>query len=97
MGVAYGRVMEASPGSSITRIATGSLVIGVVVLALKSYAAYLTGSIALFSDALESIVNVVTAIVALVAVRLAARPADATPFSAFAFRPLKRAGRSSGS
>ena len=40
-------------------------------------AAWLTGSIALYSDALESIVNVVTAIVALVAVRLAARPADA--------------------
>jgi cation diffusion facilitator family transporter len=51
--------------------------VGVVVLALKGFAAYSTGSIALFSDALESVVNVVTAIVALVAVRLAARPADA--------------------
>ena len=35
-------------------------------------------SIALFSDALESVVNVVTALVALVAVKLAARPADAS-------------------
>lgn len=60
------------------RIAYGSLVVGIAVLALKSYAAWATGSIALFSDALESVVNVVTAIVALVAVRLAARPADAS-------------------
>ncbi|HZY67198.1 MAG TPA: cation diffusion facilitator family transporter, partial [Devosia sp.] len=43
----------------------------------KAAAAWLTGSIALYSDALESVVNVVTALVALVAVRLAARPADA--------------------
>ena len=78
VGAAYGRVMEASASSSVTRIAYGSLVIGVLVLGLKSYAAYVTGSIALFSDALESIVNVVTSIVALVAVRLAARPADAS-------------------
>jgi cation diffusion facilitator family transporter len=75
---AYGPVMQASPTSIVTRIAYGSLAIGLVVLALKGFAAYATGSIALFSDALESIVNVVTAIVAIVAVRLAARPADAT-------------------
>lgn len=55
----------------------GSLAVGLAVLALKGSAAWLTGSIALYSDALESVVNVVTAIVALVAVRLAARPADA--------------------
>lgn len=59
------------------RIAFASLAIGVVVLALKSFVAWSTGSIALYSDALESVVNVVTAVVALVAVRLAARPADA--------------------
>ncbi|HEY9010634.1 MAG TPA: cation diffusion facilitator family transporter [Devosia sp.] len=70
--------MQASPSNTATTIAYGSLAIGVLVLALKGYAAWATGSIALFSDALESVVNVVTAIVALVAVRLAARPADAT-------------------
>src|SRR6478609_4026806 len=63
--------------SSVVRLAAYSLGIGIAVLALKAIAAWLTGSIALTSDALESIVNVVTAIVALVAVRLAARPADA--------------------
>jgi cation diffusion facilitator family transporter len=61
-----------------TRLALASLGLAVVVLALKGVAAWLTGSVALYSDALESVVNVVTAIVALVAVRLSARPADAT-------------------
>jgi cation diffusion facilitator family transporter len=61
----------------VARVAVGSLAIGLAVLALKAAAAWLTGSIALYSDALESVVNVVTALVALVAVRLAARPADA--------------------
>jgi len=70
--------MSVEPSSSsIVRIALGSLLVGLAVLALKGFAAYATGSIALFSDALESVVNVVTAIVALVAVRLSARPADA--------------------
>ena len=58
-------------------IAAASLLIGLIVLGLKFLAWYLTGSIALYSDALESIVNVVTAIVALIAVRLAQKPADA--------------------
>ncbi|HTJ57942.1 MAG TPA: cation diffusion facilitator family transporter [Devosiaceae bacterium] len=60
------------------RLALISLAIAIIVLALKAVAAWLTGSVALYSDALESVVNVVTAIVALVAVRLSARPADAT-------------------
>ena len=57
-------------------IAAASLGVGLVVLGLKFLAWHFTGSIALFSDALESIVNVVTAIAALIAVRLAQRPAD---------------------
>jgi len=68
--------MTASSANLTTRIALGSLVVGIAVLGLKGFAAYSTGSIALFSDALESVVNVVTAIVALVAVRLVQRPAD---------------------
>jgi cation diffusion facilitator family transporter len=59
-------------------IAMTSILIGVIVLGLKGLAWWLTGSIALYSDALESIVNVVTAIGALIAVRLAQRPADDT-------------------
>jgi cation diffusion facilitator family transporter len=60
------------------RIAAISVLVGFVVLATKSFAYYLTGSIALYSDALESVVNIATAAAALVAVRLSARPADAT-------------------
>jgi cation diffusion facilitator family transporter len=50
--------------------------IGVAVTALKFYAAWLTGSLALYSDALESIINVVAAVGAFIALRIAARPAD---------------------
>ena len=63
---------------SVTRrIAAGSLAVGVLVLALKLLAWRMTGSIALLSDALESIVNLVTAVAALIAIQVAARPADA--------------------
>lgn len=58
------------------RIAAASVAVSLVVLSVK-YAAYLlTGSVALFSDALESVVNVVTALAAMVAIRIGARPAD---------------------
>lgn len=60
------------------KLAIGSLIIGFAVLGLKTLAYWLTGSIALLSDALESIVNVVTALVALIAVRVAAKPPDAS-------------------
>lgn len=45
-------------------------------LALKALAWWLTGSVALLSDALESTVNVATAVAALIAIRVAAKPAD---------------------
>jgi cation diffusion facilitator family transporter len=57
--------------------AAGSVVVGLVVLALKTGAWLLTGSAALFSDAAETVVNVAAALVATLALRLAARPADA--------------------
>jgi cation diffusion facilitator family transporter len=58
------------------RIALGSIAVGVLVLALKLLAYRLTGSIALLSDALESIINVAASFGALVAVRVAEKPAD---------------------
>jgi cation diffusion facilitator family transporter len=63
------------------KLAAGSIVVGLTVLGLK-YAAYLlTGSVALYSDALESIVNVATAVTTFLAVRLSAVPPDAShPF-----------------
>jgi cation diffusion facilitator family transporter len=59
------------------RFALGSLLAGCLVLGLKGAAWWLTGSAALYSDALESIVNVAASLIALVALRFAARPADA--------------------
>jgi len=53
-----------------------TVVVGILVLGLKYLAYLLTGSIALYSDALESIVNVTTAFVTLVAVSVSAIPAD---------------------
>ncbi|WP_210528976.1 cation diffusion facilitator family transporter [Rubellimicrobium arenae] len=63
--------------NGVQKIAAGSIGVGLLVLGLKFAAFWLTGSIALYSDALESIVNVVTAVVALLAVRTSAKPADA--------------------
>src|SRR4051794_30051527 len=50
--------------------------VGIVVLAMKTAAWWVTGSSALYSDALESVVNVVASAVAFVALGYAARPAD---------------------
>ena len=58
-------------------IAVGTIGVGVVVLAMKAAAWWLTGSSALYSDALESVVNVVASLIAFGALRFAARPADA--------------------
>lgn len=59
------------------RLAIGSIFIGFAVLGLKTLAYWITGSVALLSDALESTVNVATAFAALIAIRVAAKPADA--------------------
>jgi cation diffusion facilitator family transporter len=59
------------------KIAASSLAVSLAVLAIKYGAYLLTGSIALYSDALESIINVVTAAAAIVAIQSATRPADA--------------------
>jgi len=65
------------PADRTLRIGVLSLGIGLAVLGLKLAAWWLTGSVALLSDALESIVNVVAAGLALWALWVAGRPADA--------------------
>lgn len=67
--------------SSVLKLAIGSILIGVAVLGLKVFSWWITGSVALLSDALESTVNLATAFAALIAIQVAARPADANhPF-----------------
>ena len=60
----------------LMRFAVISVVAALATIALKAGAYLLTGSIALLSDALESLVNLVAALAALVALWVAARPAD---------------------
>jgi cation diffusion facilitator family transporter len=64
------------PAHRLKLAAFGSIAVAAVVLGLKFAAYWQTGSAALYSDALESIVNLVTAAVALYAIHVAYRPAD---------------------
>jgi cation diffusion facilitator family transporter len=59
------------------QFATGSIAVGLLVLALKFGAYWYTGSVAFYSDALESTINVVSALVTFFALQLSAKPADA--------------------
>ncbi|MGH6763479.1 MAG: cation diffusion facilitator family transporter [Phyllobacterium sp.] len=60
----------------IERLALGSIVVGIGVFGLKYLAFAVTGSVALYSDALESIVNVIAASAAWYAIRVSHKPAD---------------------
>lgn len=71
------RAVASNPAPSLQNLAIGSILLGLLVLGLKLAAWKLTGSVALYSDALESIINVVTAIAAYAAIRVSALPADA--------------------
>jgi cation diffusion facilitator family transporter len=58
------------------RMVTLSLALGALLVAVKFFAYYLTKSAAIFSDAMENIVNVLSSAFALYAVQVAHRPAD---------------------
>lgn len=60
----------------LTRYAWLSIGAAVVTIALKTGAYLLTGSVGLLSDAVESLVNLVGAVMALAMLTIAARPAD---------------------
>ena len=61
----------------IRRLAFASIFVAFGVMGLKFAAWKVTGSVALYSDALESIVNVIAASVAYWAIRVSHKPADA--------------------
>lgn len=61
---------------SLTRFAWLSIAAAVVTIGLKSAAYLVTGSVGLYSDALESVVNLVGGMMALAMLTIAARPAD---------------------
>jgi len=62
--------------SSLTRFAWLSIAAAILTITLKTIAYLLTGSVGLLSDALESFVNLVGALMALAMLTIAARPAD---------------------
>lgn len=62
--------------SFLTRYAWLSIAAAVTTITLKAAAYWLTGSVGLLSDALESVVNLVGAVMSLLMLTIAARPAD---------------------
>ncbi len=61
---------------SLTRFAWLSIAAAILTITLKTGAYFLTGSVGLLSDALESTVNLVAAVAAVIALYIASRPAD---------------------
>jgi cation diffusion facilitator family transporter len=68
--------LNSSNRSSLTRFAWLSIAAAILTIALKTIAYLLTGSVGLLSDAMESGVNLIGAIMALAMLTIAARPAD---------------------
>jgi cation diffusion facilitator family transporter len=62
--------------SSLTHFAWLSITAALVTIGLKTAAYFITGSVGLLSDALESLVNLVGGVMALAMLTVAARPAD---------------------
>ena len=65
-----------SETSKIKRLAAANIAVALAVIAIKYLAYLVSGSVALYSDALESVVNVMTAVTAFAAIRLSAKPPD---------------------
>ena len=61
----------------LTRLMFLSIAASLVTITMKTVAWRLTGSVGLFSDAIESLVNLLAAIVGLIMIRWATRPPDA--------------------
>lgn len=69
--------MSAHAPADLQKYGWLSLGVSLVVFVIKIAAFALTGSVGLLSDALESTVNIVAALVAIVALRTASKPGDA--------------------
>ena len=80
MGTCYVSVMS-KPSDDNYEFQKVIAIVGVGLLLIKFFAYSLTGSVAILTDAMESIVNVVAAFVGLFALYISAQPADKThPF-----------------
>lgn len=65
-----------APPKDLSAYAWLSIAAAITTIALKSYAAWLTGSVGLLSDAAESLVNLVAAVLALIVLKISIKPAD---------------------
>lgn len=65
-----------APPQDLSKYAWLSIGAALTTIALKSWAAWVTGSAGLLSDAAESVVNLVAAVVALWVLKVSIRPAD---------------------
>ena len=63
-------------GSPTRRVILLSIIASVVTMALKTGAYFFTGSVSLLSDAMESSVNLIAALVVFIALTISDRPAD---------------------
>jgi cation diffusion facilitator family transporter len=63
-------------GTSLTRFAWLSIAAAVLTIGLKTTAWWITGSVGLLSDAMESVVNLIGGVMALAMLTVAERPAD---------------------
>jgi len=70
--------MSHSHSSNVGTLAAASIGFGILILCIKLFAWQLTGSVALFSDALESLVNIGASIAAFFAIRWSLQPEDSS-------------------
>lgn len=68
---------QARPRAALARFAWLSIATALATIALKSAAYWLTGSVGLLSDALESLINLAGGVIGLIALTIAARAPDA--------------------
>lgn len=66
-----------APPRDLSAYAWLSIAAALTTITLKAGAAWMTGSVGLLSDAAESVVNLVAAVLALIVLRISIRPADA--------------------
>lgn len=69
-------IVKQSEDNVPMRYATLTVIAAVLTMGIKFYAAWVTGSVGLLSDAMESIVNLVTSIILVILLRIAKAPPD---------------------
>lgn len=72
----FGGAFNSVENQSLTRFAWLSIAAAIITIGIKTGAWWITGSVGLLSDAVESVVNLAAAILALIALTVAEQPPD---------------------